>query len=45
MIEVVFERKRPALQFCWPFSVAFREYALWTSSEIGGIMGAGEGTF
>jgi hypothetical protein len=44
-IEVVFEWKGSALQFCWPFFVAFRKYALWTSFEIGGIMRADEGTF
>jgi hypothetical protein len=37
-IEVVVERKWPALQFCWPFFVAFKEYALWTSFEIEVIM-------
>jgi len=45
MIEVVFERKGPALQFCWPFFVAFKEYAHWTSFEISVIMMTGEGTF
>jgi hypothetical protein len=44
-IEVVFEQKGSAVQICWPFFVAFKEYALWTSFEIEVIMWAGEGNF
>jgi hypothetical protein len=40
-VEVVFEREGPALQFCWPFFVAFKEYALWTSFDIEAIIRAG----
>jgi len=45
MIGVVFERKGPALQFCWPSLLLFKQYALWTSFEIEAIMMTGEGTF
>jgi hypothetical protein len=44
-IEVVFEQKGSAVQFCWLFFVAFKESALWTSLEKDAIMMAGEGTF
>jgi hypothetical protein len=38
---VLSQVKGSAPQFCWPFFVAFKEYALWTSFEIEAIMGTG----
>ena len=42
---VLSQVKGPAFQFCWPFFVAFKEHALWTSLEKDAIMMTGEGTF